>query len=551
MTNREKLIKATIESAQVAYDKTYKHYYKEYHLCCTNLEKIKTYSRTHSVLECLIRYYEYELMIQSDLYDIYILFEDVCFKPKTYASFTRKFKLCRYKGIKESLIHGLIDKLGNRKKLTDFHYKLIKKYYADKAKYSAEQITDFVNRDLLLKGHAQISSSTVRRVIQTPDFKVVHAIKRYGYEYLTREYLPFLTREKPAFSGEVWEIDGTVIPFASINEGGEYSRLWLFAVMDVHSSKILGYSISHSENTEMIIEALYNASKTHFLLPHEIVYDNSRAYKSSEFLMIKDNSEFYGVDWRQCRPHNPGDKGHIERFFKTFQERFCKMENGYLGGSPTAKNIDSRPSKEELSKIIRKGNLKSRGWIESTIARLIDEYNKAGLNKKISPQVEFDYGLDAERTIGLTEKQLIYIFWKSKTIKLSRGAISFSLVNRYYRYISYDFGFLSKYGNTRILVKYNPKDLSEIFLFDLKKHTHIKSLKLETKIPVARTEHTAADKEIIRRHYNKVKEIVQTIKKGTEQIGIPVPTNLPTRHNGTNLKIKKEYAIYKFSNNGS
>ena len=196
MINRDKLITAATASARIAYDKTYKHYYKEYHLCFTDLDKIKTYSRAHSVIDCLIEYYQVSGMIQSDLYDIYILFEDVCFKPRTYASFTRKFKQCRYKGIKESLIHGLVDKLGNRKKLTDYHYKLIREYYSDKAKYSAEQVTDFANRDLLLKGYAQISSSTVRRVIQAPDFKIPYAIKRYGYEYLTREYLPFLTREK-------------------------------------------------------------------------------------------------------------------------------------------------------------------------------------------------------------------------------------------------------------------------------------------------------------------------------------------------------------------
>jgi effector-binding domain-containing protein len=93
------------------------------------------------------------------------------------------------------------------------------------------------------------------------------------------------------------QIDGFTVPVYYQNKNTSWAKLVLFAVVDSHSKKIIGYQISESEDRDTILKGIKDAvSKTNHL-PFEIVSDNHSANKTDELKFFKEGLKNHGVEW--------------------------------------------------------------------------------------------------------------------------------------------------------------------------------------------------------------------------------------------------------------
>jgi transposase InsO family protein len=123
-----------------------------------------------------------------------------------------------------------------------------------------------------------------------------------GEEAWQRENRTYLKIIPALFAGDQWMMDGWRIPIyckRRNDKGGmEYFVTYnLFAVMDAHSRRIIGYDVAESENTENILKGLERAVETTGTLPYEIVADNHAWNKTKEADNFKEETERLGVHW--------------------------------------------------------------------------------------------------------------------------------------------------------------------------------------------------------------------------------------------------------------
>ncbi|WP_298539986.1 hypothetical protein [uncultured Aquimarina sp.] len=438
----------------------YKPYYKDYLFDNDNWNLI---AKTHSVFSEIIQLKK-ELKI-IDIHNVYITLKSVIFQTKNYKYFTQKILRAEKEGINETLIHDF-KRFGREPyKLTPLIKNRIKYYYALPRKYSYKKISDLVNNELISRNIKTISYSTVKRVISNQELKNIADPLRFGKQYAKDNIYSYITRKKPKNSGDVLEIDSTVLNFLLKDEKNEFYKLWLCAVIDVSSGKILGYSFDKSENTGMTLKCLKKSFQTLKVIPKMIVHDRHQCYLSEKFKTILSKMSDFGIIARQCKSRNPRDKGHIERWFDTLKGGYLKYEIGYIGDSITSSREGGRVN-SDLEKLYSKiPFIKNENEVKRLISLKVKEYNNSILTKGKSPNQLFKKQFDSNR-IKFIKGNLSYIFLEEKFTTVRNSKIFIKQQGKIHTY-PIDNSYLSnRINRTTVIIRYDKLDLSKIDVFD-------------------------------------------------------------------------------------
>lgn len=184
--------------------------------------------------------------------------------------------------------------------------------------YGVERMTDYLNLDL---GH-RVNVKRVRRLYKLMGLQTIYRKprttikdpKNYKYPYLLKN----LKVERP---NQVWQTDITYIPML-------HGFMYMNAIIDVYSRKILNWSVSNSMDKEWCIELLEDTIAQYG--PPEIHNsDQGSQYTSDQYIAVLKGHDI------QISMDSKGralDNIYIERFWKSikYEKIYLNPPNGGL-----------------------------------------------------------------------------------------------------------------------------------------------------------------------------------------------------------------------------
>lgn len=454
-----------------AYNEGFQGFKKHYIAVFHDLEEVEDYARTHAVFHACADLKRFEILVK-DIYEVYKEFNDLRFPGKSLKSFYNKLSDFEQRGA-ETFIHASLNSIKSASKLRQEHYNKIAELFCDSRLLSGRQITEQLNYWAIKNGFKQVSISTVQRVIADPLFQNKHRPIRNGDEWVENHFQPFRFRNNPKFNGEVWQIDGSRLNIPYYDKTNKKpSFLHLFVVMDVHSRKIVGHSLADSENAEMVIEALKMAVNNTGYLPKQILKDNGACFKKKNLKELLIRMQSLRTEVRSHKPSLARDKGHVERFFGTFQTNVLKLHGGYIGEGIKSKRKEARPHRDKLLENFKPGNLRTRDELVKLVPDLIEEYNEfKSLKDNRSPRLRFELANNHSEIHHVSDMDFRLLFWERK-IKLVKNSMIVLTEGSHrrakYQYIFEDEYLKQRFNLDEVIVCYSRENRGEVSIYNLK-----------------------------------------------------------------------------------
>lgn len=395
-----------------------------------------------------------------------------------YISFLRKLKEFRQKD-SVSCIHGSINQKYTSK-VNPFVVLQIKGYLSHPNKYSYNLIKGWVNdsikevNDKDGKDYSTISKSTVARYYMNNRNEINYY--REGKKAFDTDMRPYLPRITALNAGSLMQMDGSPIQIFCWNhpdkwkkDGKRQIRLNLFVIRDAYSGKITGYDMSEHEDRYNIIASIKMMVNRHNHLPAEIVHDNFSASKTDEFKAIKSQLEDKGVKVRAAKVGNAQDKGEVERYFGTFQSRFQRLIDGYLGEGIKSKRANGRISEEFINKCQKENGLYGYDEMRQIIAKLIETYNQTAINEKYDGKTPNQLYDESEKPYVIPVNALDYarIFWLYKEVTVRKSMIINEVRKSKRHYEIWDNDKKLLVNGRKVRIYYEEDEASEIHVFTL------------------------------------------------------------------------------------
>lgn len=161
---------------------------------------------------------------------------------------------------------------------------------------------------LLEKGY-QVSRKVVRRLMQQMGVYAIYPKINLSKRNFKESIVPYLLRNYEArFPNQVWSIDITYIPM-------KHGHMYLTAIIDWYSRKIVGHYLSDTLDTESVVQALDGAIAKHGI-PAILNSDQGSQFTSEEY---KKALRAYGIRQSMDGKSRWADNIMIERWFRSLK----------------------------------------------------------------------------------------------------------------------------------------------------------------------------------------------------------------------------------------
>ncbi len=423
----------------------------------------------------------------------------------------RTINQCKSAGFDSIIIDKRKSSTGNNLKFNELHAFFVGGVVSIGKGYNAPHVLQLI---IPMCNEAEIaipSLSWVKNYI-AKNLKHNEYNTRYG-RAKANKLMPYASIESALNADSQWQIDGWNLPFYFKNEDGGLDKLTLISVVDAYSRKIIGYSISRTENRISIMEAFQDAISNTGCVPFEILADNHSFNKTKEAQNFINELERIGTTWTISE--NPQYKSIIERSFKVVGERYCKTRYGYVGQGIKSKDKNAHSSPEMLNTFQKSGKILQEAEIKMTGVDVVLEYNKT-INdtfKKSPNQLYAESEKPARFELDLIER--IKLTTLKTEYKISRGQINIVIAGVKHEY-QVDTNTHKDYNGKKVAVRYNSPDI--IYLFDVKTDKSICAVKQKSKIHGALADQTENDKLLLAKNTGRTKGITSQSRKHTENI---------------------------------
>ncbi|ACO04294.1 MAG TPA: hypothetical protein DEP48_00590 [Persephonella sp.] len=353
----------------------------------------------------------------------------------------------------------------------------LKEKYLSKQKYSISRIYNEICIFCEENNLKPPSLSTVWRRANDLDKQEV-CKKRYGKtKYLSK----FKSSEKSFevnFPLEVIQIDHTLLDIIVVDEihRQPVGRPWITIAMDIYSRMVYSFFISLEFPSVFSIGQLLMlgiSTKEEYLeklgiegawiiygVPKSLHLDNAKEFHSRA---LKDFCDMYQIEINYRPKGSPHFGGHIERFMRTLNEEMHNLPGTTFSNKTYRENYNSEKHSAYTLFELEK-------YIASYIVNIYHKKKHSSLG--ISPEEKYKKGIFDEKNRSIGLPPII------PTDEIER--IRISLLPTVYRSIQKDgislFGIkyfsesLKKYinleRNKKYTIKYDPMDLSKIYLWD-------------------------------------------------------------------------------------
>jgi len=172
--------------------------------------------------------------------------------------------------------------------------------------YGAERMTDYLNMDL---GYS-VNIKRVRRLYKLMNLRTIYAKPKTTKRSKEHTVYPYLLKGvKIKRPNQVWQTDITYIPMFR-------GFMYMAAIIDVYSRKVLNWSISNSMTAEWVKELLEDTIKM-YGAPEIHNSDQGSQYTSQDYIdVLKDNEIEISMDSKG----RALDNVYIERFWRSIKQ---------------------------------------------------------------------------------------------------------------------------------------------------------------------------------------------------------------------------------------
>lgn len=295
---------------------------------------------------------------------------------------------------------------------------------------------------------------------------------RHGFIDTWQRFGLQLKTELPGMRDSLWYADGTKLNLFYQEDGHKKADLMVYEVIDTYSEVLLGYHISNSENYEAQYMAFKQAIQTAGQQPYEIRYDNQGGHKmiKESFLDKLSHIGFHTQAYR-------GKAKTIESIFGRLQQQVMSKFWNFTGQNLTATSKDSKLNKEFLVQNAK--HLPTKAQILKQYAQVREEWNNAPHPKTGVPRMQMYLESKNPKATIIDSFQMVELFWltKEKPITYFAHGITLTFGARgkanYRKHIfevydndgMVDMDFRSKYIDAQFIVKFDPNDMSEAWLY--------------------------------------------------------------------------------------
>lgn len=480
-------------------------YLKCYRDSTPNLGKAVSQAEFHAVLVRANELYREGVVTKnsSSLASVYAAFNAVYPNRYSYHRFAHNMRRMKSDGVQRLVTDR---RGGNNRKIND----VIKKWLLDAMSSGKKYGPTFIHRtigDLCGQyGYKAPSLSWVK----TNYYRMLPLVtaSRCGNDEQTHNELPYAGIIRASAPGGQWQIDGWRLPFYM--EG--FRTLTLFAVIDAHSGKVVGYYVDRTENTETILKGLENAVRNTGTLPREIVSDNHSFNQTKEAGNFKAALENMGCVWTVTQ--NPRHKGIAERSFGTFGETFCKPMYGYIGQGIKTRRANGRTSQDLVDRYTRSGYWLTEDQIKLIAVDVVERYNSTCTGRRAASPDEM-YSRTDNIGIPVDDMQQMVLFTRKGLYRVKKGQINIERSGMVYEYQLSAELFMRLNGKT-VAVRYADRDM--IYLFDEKTDAPLGSVPRKRYAHGALCDQTEEDIKILNQHKGRLNGIRTAIKQRQTEI---------------------------------
>lgn len=374
------------------------------------------------------------------------------------ASITRANLFQWQKKLKEGGTAALVDRRGEHKRGTttipddawDYFYAL----YMTQEKRGVQLCYDYTKAKF-----PEIPSVYAfhRKVKTIPEHALIYY--REG-ENALRDVLPSMDRDKTDIvSNDIWFSDHHRVDVFTLNEdASRLCRLWLTVFFDARSNKVISYICRNADPAADVIKQSMKKGMELHGIPKEVYFDNGKDYRSKAFQQDFPLSLVHqlGINSIYATAYH-GQAKTVERFFRTFEERFGKMFPTYTGKDAKNRPEKMRASDEKILAIAPS--------IETFLVALdnyMEDYNHTpsrgtGLEGK-SPDEVYYQNLSVKREI--TDRKALALLCGTFDMRtVHKSGITFK--NRVY----WDKALLP-YFKKKVIINYDSENLDVLNVFD-------------------------------------------------------------------------------------
>ncbi len=230
-------------------------------------------------------------------------------------------------------------------------------------------------------------------------------------------------------ANDCWQADTSNGPYLTIN--GKKVLTYLIAIIDDASRKIVGAKFFFNDNSINLQQVMKSAVKK-FGVPKKLFVDNGKTYKNDQFNII---CASLGLILIHARPYSGASKGKVERFFHT-------MKATWMRGL----NWNDISSIEELNTLLDE---------------FISKYNSSvhsALKDSETNTPNSRWFKDADLIKKIDNNIIDVAFLHTSYPKIRSDAIAYIK--------NHEFEVNMKYIGKKIVVKYDPIDFNEAWIYD-------------------------------------------------------------------------------------
>ncbi len=296
-----------------------------------------------------------------------------------------------------------------------------------------------------------------RKVKTIPEHVMIYY--REG-ENALRDVLPSMDRDKSDIaSNDIWFSDHHRVDVFTRNEdGSRLCRLWLTVFFDARSNKVISYICRNADPAADVIKQTMKKGMEMYGIPQAVYFDNGKDYRSKVFRQDFPLSLVHqlGINSIYATPYH-GQAKTVERFFRTFEERFGKMFPTYTG-----KDAKNRPEKMRVSDEKILAIAPSMETFLAALDNYMEDYNHTPSRGKNmegkSPDEVYYQNLSIKREIT-DRKALALLCGTFEERTVHKSGITFK--NRVY----WDKALLP-YFKKKIIINYDSENLDVLNVFD-------------------------------------------------------------------------------------
>ncbi len=364
---------------------------------------------------------------------------------------------------------------------------------------NVEHLHRLYNEESTIQGWKTVESSqTIKNFLYGEGIQDLWYGHRLGELKAKEKFALQHSTRLPTMRDSLWYSDGTKLNYYFLNEAGKMETTSVYEVMDSYSEVLLGHFISKSEDFEAQFRAYKQAVQFAGFRPYQLGYDNQGGHKKLENAGFLTKLAHLSI---KAQPYN-GKSKTIENAFYRFQDGFLKQDWFFTGQNITAKKAESRANMEFI--LANKANLPSLAEIKAKYAERRIQWNNAPHPKAKHGETRLQMYLNSHNpeAVKIEVMDMVDLFWllRPEPVTLTAYGLSFTEKKVKYDYLVYKNGmpdqlWLRKNVDQKFHIKFDPDDMSLIYLFQ-KDATGLRFVTAaETKITVARGKQEQEDGE--------------------------------------------------------